>query len=164
MGRVRFDTSRQRLRRHARPGDRRLSEIASRVDHDLPLLAQGPPNDVVARELQFLQERLDDARELALIRDQIYQLIVDEEKVVGGQLGRPSGARFRTYERLKQYAEDVKGSLFDTPRSGISNEKLAELAISLHDDDRLCQHTEEGETKKPQLICSLGLAASAVIG
>jgi superfamily II DNA or RNA helicase len=117
-------------------------------------------------------------------------LIVDEEKIIGGQLGRPSGARFRTYEHLKSYAEDVKGSLFDTPqlakvieeiyrnplrqsatdvlnrqlRSGISNEKLAELAISLHDDDRLCQHTEEGETKEPQLICSLGLAASAVIG
>ena len=29
------------------------------------------------------------------------QLIATEEKSVGGQLGRPSGARFRTYERLK---------------------------------------------------------------
>ena len=114
------------------------------------------------------------------------KLIVDEEKIIGGQLGRPSGARFRTYERLKQYAEDVRGSLFDTPqvakvieeiyrnplrqsatdmlnrqlRSGISNEKLAELAISLHDDDRLCQHTEKGETKEPALICSMGLASA----
>lgn len=32
-----------------------------------------------------------------------------------GQLGRPSGARFRTYERLKRHAERVKGSLFDLP-------------------------------------------------
>ena len=31
-------------------------------------------------------------------------MIFEEEKHVGGQLGRPSGARFRTYERLKQYA------------------------------------------------------------
>ena len=29
------------------------------------------------------------------------KLIVETEKSVGGQLGRPSGARFRTYERLK---------------------------------------------------------------
>lgn len=118
------------------------------------------------------------------------KLIVDEEKSIGGQLGRPSGARFRTYERLKQYAEDVKGSLFDTPqlakvieeiyrsplrqsatdmlnrqlRSGISNEKLAELTIALHDDDRLCQHTEEDEVREPRLICSMGLAASPAIG
>ena len=27
---------------------------------------------------------------------------------------RPSGARFRTYERLKRYAEEVKGTLFDS--------------------------------------------------
>lgn len=111
------------------------------------------------------------------------KLIVTEEKTIGGQLGRPSGARFRSYERLKQYAEDVKGSLFDTPhlakvveeiyrnplrqsatdilnrqlRSGISNEKLAELVIALHDDDRLCQHTEEEEVREPTLICSMGL-------
>lgn len=111
------------------------------------------------------------------------KLIVTEEKTIGGQLGRPSGARFRSYERLKQHAEDVKGSLFDTPqlakvieeiyrsplrqsatdvlnrqlRSGISNEKLAELVISLHDDDRLCQHTEEEEVREPTLICSMGL-------
>ena len=34
--------------------------------------------------------------------------IVTERSSVGGQLGRPSGARFRTYERLKAYAEEVK--------------------------------------------------------
>src|SRR6266498_3005149 len=111
------------------------------------------------------------------------KLIVAEEKTVGGQLGRPSGARFRTYERLKQYAESVKGSLFDTPelakvveeiyryplrqsaidtlnrqlRSGISNEKLADLAIALHNEDRLCQHSDHDEIQEPVLICSMGL-------
>jgi hypothetical protein len=29
--------------------------------------------------------------------------IIQQEKAVGGQLGRPSGARYRTYERLKRY-------------------------------------------------------------
>ena len=42
--------------------------------------------------------------------------IAREEKQVGGQLGRPSGARFRTYERLKSHAERVRVqyTLFDT--------------------------------------------------
>ena len=39
--------------------------------------------------------------------------VVREEKRVGGQLGRPSGARYRTYTRLKQYSEAIKGQLFD---------------------------------------------------
>ncbi len=39
--------------------------------------------------------------------------VVREEKRVGGQLGRPSGARFRTYTRLKAYADAINGQLFD---------------------------------------------------
>ncbi len=34
--------------------------------------------------------------------------IIEEEKSTGGQLGRPSGARFRTYERLMRFLNDVK--------------------------------------------------------
>ena len=37
------------------------------------------------------------------------ELIVTEERSIGGGLGRPSGARFRTYQRLTQYAEEVRG-------------------------------------------------------
>jgi superfamily II DNA or RNA helicase len=113
------------------------------------------------------------------------EFVVAEEKTVGGQLGRPSGARFRTYERLKRYAEQIKGMLFDTPqlaktieeiyrfplrqsatdtlnrqlRSDISDEKLAELVMALRDDDRLCIVHEEEQTHEPRIICSLGLAA-----
>src|SRR5205085_1188087 len=43
------------------------------------------------------------------------ELIAAEEKSAGGELGRPSGARFRTYQRLKRYAEDQKGTLFAAP-------------------------------------------------
>ena len=39
--------------------------------------------------------------------------VVKEESRIGGQLGRPSGARFRTYTRLKGYADAIKGQLFD---------------------------------------------------
>ena len=112
------------------------------------------------------------------------ELIVADEKSVGGGLGRPSGARFRTYERLTQYAEEVKGTLFDTLelrraiddiyqyplrqsatdtlnrqlRSGISDQALAELVITLRNEDRLCIVQEERQTREPQIICSLGLA------
>ena len=36
------------------------------------------------------------------------ELIASEEKQAGGQLGRPSGARFRVYERMKRFADDVR--------------------------------------------------------
>ena len=109
--------------------------------------------------------------------------IAGEEKQVGGQLGRPSGARFRTYERLKSYAESVKGLVFDTPalrqsiddiyryplrqtavdtlnrqlRSGISDQTLAELVAALRDEGRLCIVHEEDERQEPSIICSMGL-------
>jgi superfamily II DNA or RNA helicase len=114
------------------------------------------------------------------------KLIVETEKSVGGQLGRPSGARFRTYERLKAYAEDVKNTLFDTDnlrraiediykypllqsatdilnrqlKSGISNHDLAELVTSLRQDARLCRVAEEVEAFEPKVICSMGLRKS----
>jgi len=111
------------------------------------------------------------------------RLIVETEKSVGGQLGRPSGARFRTYERLKRYAEQVKGTLFESSellkaiediykypllqsatdtlnrqlKSGISDQDLAALVIGLRQDGRLCRVEEKGESGEPQVICSLGL-------
>jgi hypothetical protein len=113
------------------------------------------------------------------------EIIVAEEKTVGGQLGRPSGARFRTYERLKRHAESVKGTLFDTPplakcieeiyryplrqvaidilnrqlRSGVTDEALASLVISLREEDRLCIIHDEEHTEEPHILCSLGLSS-----
>jgi superfamily II DNA or RNA helicase len=111
--------------------------------------------------------------------------IVEEEKSVGGQLGRPSGARFRTYERLKHYAAKIKGTLFEfeSPelhkaideiyryplrqsaidtlnrqlKSGISDPDLVTLVLALRDDDRLCVIHEEEQVREPRIICSLGL-------
>jgi Helicase conserved C-terminal domain/PLD-like domain len=111
------------------------------------------------------------------------ELLAEEEKNMGGQLGRPSGARFRSYERLKSYVQEMKGTLFVTEellkaiddiyryplrqsaidtlnrqlRSGISSQQLSELVVALRLDDRLCIVSEESEKREPQIICSLGL-------
>jgi hypothetical protein len=110
--------------------------------------------------------------------------IVSEEKAVGGQLGRPSSARFRIYERLKRYIETMKGTLFATDelrkavdeiyryplrqsavdtlnrqlKSGISDERMVELVLALRDEGRLCIISEEAQTQEPVILCSLGLA------
>ena len=112
-------------------------------------------------------------------------LIVEEEKTTGGQLGRPSGARFRAYERLKAYADSVKGTLFESPeldrviediyryplrqtaidtlnrqlRSGITDHDLASLVVNLKEEGRLCLIHEDDFAKEPRIICSMGLTA-----
>ena len=115
--------------------------------------------------------------------------IFTEKRLVGGQLGRPSGARFKTYERLKYYTDrEVRGSLWESMpesqtlfkaieqmyrhpmrenakeklnrqlRSNVTDEQLAELVITLFEDDKLCIVQEEQEDFEPEIICSMGLA------
>ncbi len=113
--------------------------------------------------------------------------IAEGEKVAGGQLGRPSGARHKAYTRLKRYMDEVKGTLFETIvdhnqlrraieeiyrypliqsardalnrqlRSGVSDDDLARLVVALREDGRLCRIEKETEEGQPQVICSLGL-------
>jgi hypothetical protein len=123
-----------------------------------------------------------DERHHQMVADGV-KLIVETEKSVGGQLGRPSGARFRTYERLKAFADEIKGTLIVIPelnkaiediykypllqsatdtlnrqlKSGIDDPTLAELVVALRQDARLCRVAEDVDTAEPQVICSLGL-------
>lgn len=101
----------------------------------------------------------------------------------GGELGRPSSARRRVYERLKGYLAEVRETIFDIQplhqavdaiyerpltetardllnrelRAGISDEKLVELVLSLFEEDRLSIAGDKGQAREPQIICSLGL-------
>jgi len=114
--------------------------------------------------------------------------IMTEGQFVGGQLGRPSGARFKTYERLSEYARQLRRTLFESLpasqtlfkaveqiyrfplregakdklnrqlRSGVRDEQLAELVVNLYDEGKLCLVQEAQETQEPLIICSLGLA------
>jgi superfamily II DNA or RNA helicase len=117
---------------------------------------------------------------------QAVKLVETEEKTLGGALGRPSGARFRTYERLKKYASEVRGTLFDTlelqraideiyrfplqqsaadqlnrqMKNNSDSQQLAQLAMALREEGRLCLVQEEAAAKEPRIICSLGLSAN----
>ena len=138
-----------------------------------------------AAECKPDSEALQPLEEHHHLVEEAAKLIVSEGRSIGGQLGRSTGARFRTYERLKDYASEVEGTLFAIPeikqvieniyryplrpvakdilnrqlRSGISNEKLAELVIGLWDDGRLCIVEEEIQTQEPKIVCSLGLSS-----
>ncbi len=110
-----------------------------------------------------------------------------QESKIGGKLGRPAGARFKTYERLKSYVESLKNSQFvlyeskellgaieeiyrfpltesarytlnSRFKASIHDEDLAELVLDLRRDGRLCQVSNETKPAQPQIICSLGLA------
>jgi SNF2 family DNA or RNA helicase len=118
--------------------------------------------------------------------------IVREEKRIGGQLGNPRGARFRTYERLKHYIQEWEGTLFESTfgelnkaldeiyryplrpvaidtlnrqlKAGINDRQLADLVLLLRSESRLCIiHEDEKEDREPRIICSMGLAASTVL-
>jgi hypothetical protein len=111
------------------------------------------------------------------------ELIAAEQRTAGGALGRPSSARRRIYERLKDYADRMRDTLFDIKplhraieavyarplqeaaketlnrdlRAGLADEQLVELILALHEEDRLCVHEEDAETREPRIICSLGI-------
>jgi len=117
-----------------------------------------------------------------LVREAV-ETVLKDEKSIGGQLGRPSGARHKTFTRLKRYAEDVKGTIFESQellkaldeiyrypllqsatdslnrqlRISVSDDQLASLVVALREENRLCNIHDDEQAREPQIICSLGL-------
>ncbi|MEZ4726999.1 MAG: helicase-related protein [Caldilineaceae bacterium] len=113
------------------------------------------------------------------------QQALAEQQAAGVQLGRATGARFKTYDLLKnhvlkmpllagtpeiqllnqaieqigryQLRESARDSLNRQLRSGISTEQLARVVIALYEEDKLCLVPKEEINLEPQIICSLGL-------
>lgn len=121
-----------------------------------------------------------------LVRSGIEHLI-REERSWGGQLGARTGARYRTYERLKAYcaalaaeqspllADDLTKAVDDIYRyplrpaatdtlnrqlkTGASDHDLAEVVVRLRDEDKLSIVHQGDEWHEPRIICSMGLVA-----
>ena len=151
--------------------------------------------NVTQSQLAILRAAACDSQTPAITRpEEQHDLVIEgvkhiiEEETSGsiGQLGSRSGARMRTYNQLKRFAETTQKTLFPpTPellkaideiyryplqesardtlnrqlRSGIQDDDLAGLVIKLRDANRLCHILEKEEPQEPQIICSLGLFA-----
>lgn len=101
------------------------------------------------------------------------KIISKDEQSIGGQLGKPSGAKFRTYQRLKKYYEEEKSKntlfgldelnksiedIYKYPlregakdilnrqlKTGIDDYELAELVMNLRKENRLSIIPEDEE-------------------
>lgn len=110
--------------------------------------------------------------------------IKDEEVNTGGSLGKKTGVKYRVYMKLDRYCKEFENTLFVNEqlkksvddiykyplkefaretlsrqlKSGIDDDQLASLVISLREEDKLCiVNEDEQPNKQPQIICSLGL-------
>lgn len=113
-----------------------------------------------------------------------FDYIREEEKSIGGSLGKKTGVKYRVYMRLDRYCSEKKDTFFVTEelkkaideiykypfkefaretlnrqlKVGISDEELIDLVVSLRDEDKLCIVNEDDSFfKEPQIICSMGL-------
>ena len=111
-------------------------------------------------------------------------IISREEVTAGSSLGKKTGVKYRVYMRLDRYFKENEGTLFVTEemkkavddifkyplkgfardtlnrqlKAGISDYELANLVISLRDDDKLCITVNEEQVNRlPQIICSMGI-------
>lgn len=161
-------------------------------DNDVLVLVDTNGELITQSQYTILKKAECDINELPLEKLNNHHILVKKgleyvkasEKLIGGQLGKKTGARFRVYNRLSRYYEENKDTLFADEtlkktiddiyryslkefaketfnrqlKAGINDEQLAALAISLREDDKLCIINEdEIKNKEPQIICSLGL-------
>ena len=115
--------------------------------------------------------------------DIVAKQVIEHERTSGGNLGRPSSVRYKLFFLLRDYLNHVKSPLFPLAelervlelllkyplkekardslgqllRQGASEAQLAELAMTMLEEERLCAVQEDNGSREPQLICSMGL-------
>ena len=118
----------------------------------------------------------------SLVRSGVQHLMA-RERDSGGQLGRPSGARYRTYYVVKNYLEGNRGNILVPPdlgralelilkfplrqtatdalnrelRRGSVDASISDLVFELFSEGKLCLVEAEPEEQEPRIICSMGL-------
>ncbi len=137
--------------------------------------------------------RTKDPRHHDLVAQGVRHIVQTRQRGgTGGQLGSKRGARYRTYRRLKTWADYAEKNmpLFDLPglrralddiyraplrgdaaealnrqlRTGMEDHELAELVIRLREDDRLCiRDDRDVEPRDPRIICSMGVFGKASV-
>lgn len=110
--------------------------------------------------------------------------IRNEEKNLGGTLGRRTSVKYRVYIRMDSFCKNNQIDIFVTDtlkkaidsiykyplkemakdllnrnlKSGISDEELSQLLVTLYEENKLCIDPEDGPVlDEPQIICSMGL-------
>lgn len=110
--------------------------------------------------------------------------IKEDEKRSGGSLGKKTGVKYRVYMRLDRYCKEFADTLFVNDslkkavddiykfplkelaretmnrqlKTGISDEDLAALVVSLREEGKLCiVNEDEMGDRSPKIICSMGL-------
>jgi len=149
-------------------------EIITQSQHTILKAAQCTPNTEPKYKLENHHE---------LVKKGI-DFIRDEEKNTGGSLGKKTGVKYRVYMRLDRYCKEYEGTLFVNEqlkkavddiykyplkefaretlnrqlKSGIADDQLASLVVSLREEDKLAiVNEDEQPNREPQIICSMGL-------
>lgn len=113
-------------------------------------------------------------------------LIQDEERNQSGTLGKRTSAKYKVFHRLTEFIKNKQGQLFSPPedlkkavdavwrstlreyaretlnrelRAGINDENLAELVLSLWEQNKLVIESDNQDTQAevPQILCSIGI-------
>ncbi|TDG36684.1 NgoFVII family restriction endonuclease [Pedobacter changchengzhani] len=152
-------------------------EIITQSQHTILKVAQCTPDTEPKYKLENHHE---------LVKKGI-DFIRDEEKNTGGSLGKKTGVKYRVYMRLDRYCKEYEGTLFVNEqlkkavddiykyplkefaretlnrqlKSGIADDQLGALVISLREEDKLAiVNEDEQPNREPQIICSMGLKNS----
>ncbi len=149
-------------------------KIITQSQYTILKAAQCTPNTTPKHKLEKHHE---------LVKSGI-DFIREEEINTGGSLGKKTGVKYRVYMCLDRYCKKDENTLFVNEelkkavddiykcplkeyaretlnrqlKAGISDDKLAELVISLREENKLViANEDEQPNKEPQIICSLGL-------